>query len=243
MRDLRAGPATAALSAAGASRGSLAGAEVALGEPVQVKLILEGRRNIPEAVTFRPSAGRPRSRFRPETTTDPTPARARRRDAGDRIAGWFPSRPGRFLPALERARTSIPRRQVRRDGVNRSSSEVEPGVVAPPWPEPQPPNLARPEPAHRGRFKSLRHPRASPAPTASLWQSPCSSPPSSRPVGLWLAFGLGGVRPVAPGSARTKESLKKQPPGQGSAQATGGADRLLAVVGLRRVLTARSRRP
>ena len=212
VRPLPPGPATSVVGRWRLSR-EVSQTEVALGEPVQVKLILEGRGNV-QGIQL-PSLGAPAAfkAFDPETTDKANTSKSH--IGGTRIVEYtlVPQQTGTFvLPALTVPFFDPEARKYDEMRVDEISIQVKPGaggantVTNPNTPS----GLDGPKnQLVAGGLKSLRHTAHFSAPRASLTSQRWFLPLSLAPLLLTL---LAGAFLVARGAvgAETPESLKRK---------------------------------
>lgn len=212
VRNLPPGPATSVVGRWRLSR-EVSQTEVALGEPVQVKLILEGRGNL-ETVQL-PPLGAPSAFkvFDPETSDKPSTSKSH--VGGTRVIEYtlVPQQTGTFsLPALTVPFFDPEARKYDEMRVDEITLKVKPGAGgATVGPNPSVPNTLE-GPKNQliaGGLKSLRHTARFSAPAATLASRPWFLPVAIGPLALSLLFGAFLFARGALGS-ETPESLKKK---------------------------------
>ncbi|MET0400991.1 MAG: BatD family protein [Cystobacter sp.] len=173
---------------------------VELGQPVTVKVILEGAGNVKNVTPPRLEAPPAFKVYDPTTTDKMLPSKVRVQ--GRRIQEYLvmPQRTGTFsLPALE-----FPYFDPKKGRYEVASTQpleiiVEPGAggatAGPSSPSASPADAAA-EPKNvltAGGLRPLRYQARFEAPAAAVWQRPFFLPAVLAPVGLMLALGLGGL--------------------------------------------------
>ncbi len=212
VRSLPPGPSTSTVGRWRLSR-EVSQTEVALGEPVQVKMILEGRGNI-ETVQL-PPLGAPSAFkvFDPETNDKPSTSKSH--VGGTRTIEYtmVPQQTGTFtLPALSVPFFDPEARKYDEMRVDEITIKVKPGAGgATAGPNPSVPNTLE-GPKNQlvaGGLKSLRHTARFVGPSATLAAQPWFMPVAIAPLALSMLFGAFLFARGAFGS-ETPESLKKK---------------------------------
>lgn len=212
VRPLPPGPATSIVGRWRLSR-EVSQTEVTLGEPVQVKLLLEGRGNL-ASVTL-PPLGAPGSFkvFDPETQDKPNNTRSH--VGGTRVVEYtlVPQQTGTFtLPALTVPYFDPEARKYEEMRVDAIELTVRPGIGGRTQDPSREPVVGEAGPKNQlvaGGLKSLRHTARFTAPQATLSSQPWFLPVSLAPLLLTLLVG-GFIFVRGSLGPESAESLKKK---------------------------------